>query len=153
MNLTDTQVKLILGLIGLIIVYFVITSIFKKLGIIKSKEVIAAETSVQEFRELEYFNPAYSKGKNFRPLSPNEVKTFSDRLFKAVRNFGTNEEEIFSVFKQIHNKCQVSQIAEQYFIDRKQDLRARLLEELGKKEMLVLTNILAKLPDSMDDFS
>jgi hypothetical protein len=138
---------IIIYIVVALIAMFFITKILKRFGILKSESKIAKEKAIKELDAMEYFNPMYSKDKTFKPMSPSELKGMAKVLKKAMRGFGTNEEELYTVFKNLYNKVNISQLSEVYYERYKKNLESKIKNELNKKEKVKLVTIIRSLPN------
>lgn len=151
MKVPDTgKIMGMVYLAGFVIALFVVYKIMKGVGLIKSasKERAKAEqeAAVEMLRTDDYFSPDYYKGRKFKPLGSNTSNVYAQALRKAMRGIGTDEESIYTTFNKLYNKCNVSEVAESYFIQYGKDLQTDLLNDLGKKEVTQLMNIINALP-------
>jgi len=153
MKLPDTnKIVSFAMLAGLLIVIFVIYKIMAAVGIIKTgarkrsdKEKVAA---VEMLRTDEYFSPAYYKNKKFLSIGSNAANLYAQQIRKAIRGIGTDEELIYATFGKLRNKCNVSEVAERYFVQYGNDLQTDLLNDLKEKEIVNLMNIINGLPNT-----
>ena len=144
-NILITKLLLIGG--AVIILLYIVNNIMKRVGLIKSDATIAKEKKVAEFANSDYFNPNFQEGKTFKKLSDNEIKQVVIRLRKAMRFAGTDESEIYAIFKLLSNKLQISQLSKGYYIEYKADLLTELQNELRESEQAVLMDIINELPN------
>jgi len=140
--------ELIAIAIGAIAVIFFLTKILQKLGIVKSKRKREQDENIEEFREADYFSPTFYKTVGaYNPITETEADIFAKAIRKSLRGFGTNEEELYSVFKQMKNKTNISQVAEMFGKKyRGKDMKSEIMNELNKKEISVLMGIINQLP-------
>lgn len=149
-------------LIGLVVVLVVIYKIMASVGLIKtvaSKAVTKNQTAAAEsLRTDDYFNPEYYKkvgGQNFVPIGETNAKQYAKDLRFAMGGVGTNEEVIYTTFGSLYNKCNISEIAEQYkdqygfpFYIMSDNLQNDLLNDLNKSEVATLMELINKLPSA-----
>jgi hypothetical protein len=151
-KLPDTQkIMSVVSILAVIVVIFVVYKIMTGLGLIKTGAKKKAEAeqklSIEELRTTDYFNPEYYKDKFFKKIGVNLASDLAHELRKATRGIGTNEEMIYSAFSKLDNKVNISEVAEQYQLHYKTDLRAKLLDELSDKEKVILNELINKLPN------
>lgn len=135
----------IYAVVALAIIIFM-TAILKKLGIFKTKEKKEAEVNISEMRDADYFNPTYYRTVKFKPLGLNQSQEFAKSIRKALRGAGTDEEMIYSIFNQMFNKTNISEVAEAYYIEYNRDMKTDILNDLSQKEVSVLMNIIKEKP-------
>ena len=143
-------------LIGLVIVLVVIYKIMASVGLIKTsaskqatkEQAVAAES----LRTDEYFDPDYYKDKQFKSIGRNAAVQYAKDLRNAMAGVGTNEEVIYTTFGSLYNKCNISEIAEQYkdqygfpFYIMSDNLQNDLLNDLNKSEVATLMELINKL--------
>ena len=99
----------------------------------------------------EYFNPQYYKTVSHKPLGGTVANEYARQLNDAWKffrkSFGVDEDKILGVFAKLANKAQISEVAEQYYLLKKEDLRARIMKELNAKEQVQLFNIIKQMPN------
>lgn len=151
MKLDKNKTMLIIAGIGIILVLIFMNKILSALGIRKSKAKLQKEEAETELRAADYFNPTFHKTVVHKKLGEGTAKAYAKELNNAWKflrkTFAVNVEAVLSVFSKLMNKAQISEIAEQYYIDRKEDLRGRIMRELNDKQQLELFNIIKNLPD------
>lgn len=149
-DLKSGQMITIAYLVGLLVVLFIVYKLLIKVGLIKSpakkRAQAEAEAAVEMLRTDDYFSPDYYKGRQFKSLGSNQANLFAQQIRKALRGFGTNEEELYTTFSKLYNKCNVSEVAESYQLQYKNNLQADLLNDLNDKEVAELMNIINGLP-------
>lgn len=136
---------IIYAVVALVVIVF-LAAILKKLGVFKSKDKKEAEADLAEIREADYFNPAYYRTVKFKPLGTNQSEAFAKQIRKSLRGAGTDEEAIYSVFNQMYNKTNISEVADAYYMEYKKDMKTDILNDLSEKEVSVLMNIIKKKP-------
>lgn len=144
MDKTLIQRLVIFGLIALIIIW-VLTTIFKRIGIIKSDEQKEIERLAAGIDKIQEFNPMTNQTKTFKRLSDVEVLQAVNRIVKALQGWGTNESALFSVFKTLDNKMQISQISEKWFKNFGTDMLTEIKNELRESELATLNKIISNL--------
>ena len=146
-------------LIGLVIVLVVIYKIMASVGLIKTGASKAATkeqaTAAESLRTDDYFNPEYYKGKNFQSIGKANAEQYAKDLRFAMGGVGTNEEVIYTTFGSLYNKCNISEIAEQYkdqygfpFYIMSNNLQNDLLNDLNKSEVATLMELINRLPSA-----
>lgn len=134
------------GVIAIVVIIF-LTAILKKLGIFKSKEKKEQIANVVELQNADYFNPSYYKTMKIKPLGESLAGQLAKEIRKAVRGAGTDENALYSAFDRVYNKANISEIAEQYYLEYKNDLKADILNELSNKEKSILVGIINSKPE------
>jgi len=134
------------GVIAIIVIVF-LTAILKKLGIFKSKEKKEQIQNIVELQTADYFNPQYYKTIKIKPLGESLAGQLAKEIRKAVRGSGTDENLIYSVFNRIYNKANISEIAEQYYLEYKKDMKTDILNDLGNKEKSMMMEIINSKPE------
>lgn len=138
-----------LYILAALVVLFVLYKVMTGIGLIKTgkkkREEIAKEENISDLRTAEFFNPNYGDTHVFGKLGLNAANLYAEKLHQAMRGLGTDEEMIYSTFGTLRNKGQISEIASQYFLKYKRDLRTDILNELNKKEVSILMDIINKL--------
>jgi len=135
------------------IALFVVYKILAGVGLIKTaakkKEEAAEANASESLRTADYFNPLLLKGKTagYTPLGEAMATSYAEQLRKAVRGMGTDEEAIYSVFGQLHNRLNISEVALYYKNKYNRDLGTDLLNDLGDAERLELIKLIDKLPN------
>jgi hypothetical protein len=152
MKVPDTgKIISLVYIAGFIIVLFVLYKIMSSIGIIKTgkrkREDQEKDAAVEDLRTEEIFSPDYYKNRKFKSLGSNAAGLYAKNIRKAIRGIGTDEELLYTTFNKLYNKCNVSEIAELYFKEYKNDLQADLLNELTDKETVALMNIINDLPN------
>jgi hypothetical protein len=152
-NIPDAgKVMGIAYLLGFVIVLVIVYKLMSAVGLIKSgakKRTEKEQTeAIKMLRTDEYFDPMYWKDKKFKSIGKNAANLYAQNIRKAIRGMGTNEELIFSTFGKLYNKCNVSEVAASYFVIYNRDLQADLLDDLTKKEITDLMNIINGLPNN-----
>lgn len=144
----NKEIKIGLFLVGALFCLFFLNKILRRTGIFKSKRKKEVEENLKEIRTINYFNPVYKNSvTGYKEIADQHAVKSATIIRKAVRGFGTKEENIFSVFQNLYNKVNISQIAEKYFMKYKRDMKADILRDLNKKEKSTLMNIINQLPD------
>lgn len=142
-------IVLMYGAIAVIVIIFM-TAILKKLGIFKSAAVKNVDKNLVDIQTADYFNPSYYKTVGaFKPLGGNMSLTLATKIRKALRGIGTDENAIYDVFNQMYNKANISEVAESYYLEYKKDMKVDLLNDLGKKEVSMLMDIVNSMPNKI----
>ncbi len=141
-----------LYIVAALIVLFVLYKILSAIGIIKTgekkREEYKKETSLSDLRTMEQFNPSFKDTNVFTKVGLNFSNDAAEKLHKAIRGLGTDEESIYSTFATFKNKGNISEVASQYLLRYKRDLRTDILNELTKKEVPLLMDIINGLPNT-----
>lgn len=149
---TATKSKLILLGIGALLVLFFLNKILTMIGIRKSRTKLEKEEAEQSLNTMKYFEPNFHKTEPHKKLGESMAQFYAKELNKAWRffrpTFGVNEDLIFSTFGKLGNKVQISEVAEQYYLMKKEDLRTRIMKELNASEAVKLFNIIKSLPNN-----
>lgn len=147
---TAGKTKLILLGVGLLFVLFFLNKILTMIGIRKSKTRIEKDEAEESLNTMKYFEPGYYKKVPHKPLGETMAQHYAKDLNKAWKFFRptltVNEDLIYSTFGKLGNKVQISEVAEQYYLMRSEDLRSRIMKELNRKEQVKLFNIIQSLP-------
>jgi hypothetical protein len=151
-KLPDTgKVIQVAYILGFVIVLVIVYKLLSAVGIIKTAKRKRSDKEQSEaikmLRTDEYFDPTYYSGKKFKSIGGNAANLYAQNLRRAIRGIGTDEEMIYSTFGKLYNKCNVSEVASSYLLQYKRDLQADLLDDLTKKEIATLMNIINGLPN------
>lgn len=130
---------------GALIAYFgVIRPLFKKLGVIKGEE----EKTVDAFEANVAFDPNFWQKEKSPAIGLK--KDYAIKLAKQINDAfgvtGDDEASIYDVFKSLKTKFQVSMLSFYYSAVYKVDLFNELRDRLSADEMLVIINIVKKMP-------
>lgn len=142
-----TNYTLILYAVAVIVVIIFLTAILRKIGIFKTKAKKEEISNIQEIREVEYFNPTYYKTVKAKNLPENLSLELAREIRKAVRGGGTNEDRLYSAFSRMYNKTNISQVAESYYLEYKSDMKTDILNDLNKKEVSSLMELIKSKPN------
>lgn len=151
MKLPDSsKIFPLLYLGGALLLVFIIYKLLAGVGLIKTaakKRQEEAESKAEEqLRSLDYFNPLllkqYPAYKTIYPLN----RTTAEKLKKALRGLGTNEEAVFTAFAQLPNKLSISEVTLAYKVAYNRDLGTDLMNDLTDAEQVTLLKIIDKLP-------
>lgn len=144
------KAKLILLGVGLLFVLFFLNKILTLVGIRKSQTTIEKDEAEENLNTMKYFEPGYYKTVPHKPLGETMAQQYAKDLNKAWKFFRptltVDEDLIFSTFGKLDNKIQISEVSEQYYLMRSEDLRSRIMKELNRTEQVKLFNIISKLP-------
>jgi hypothetical protein len=151
MKLPETQtITKVIYLIGGLIVLFLIYKIMTGLGILKTAknkaEDIKKENALSDFRTMEEFNPSFKDKGVFTPIGLNAAALYAEDLRKSMRGLGTNEERLYTTFGKLKCQANISEVASQYYLKFKRDLRTDILNDLTDKEIVILSGIINNLP-------
>jgi hypothetical protein len=136
-----------LGFVVLIIIIIVAAfSIMKRLGIIKSSEAKKLDVANETLTNSQLFDPKqWNNVSETRLLSEQDAKDYAKRIYDCFPTWyawETEVNEIFSIFKELTDNIQVSQIAFYYLSEYESDLAADLSNHLNKSEANTLNTIL-----------
>lgn len=149
MTNTDKTKLIFLG-VGLLFVLFFLNKILTLVGIRKSKTRIEKDEAEESLNTMRYFEQGYYKTVPHKPLGYTMAGQYAKDLNKAWKFFRptltVDEDLIFSTFGKLDNKVQISEVVEQYYFLRKEDLRSRIMKELNRKEQVKLFKIIQSLP-------
>lgn len=147
-ELKGGQMLTLAYIIGILVVLFIIYKILGKTGLVETKEDKKEDAAATEIRTLSYFNPLYLKDKltTYQKLG-SIAKSYASQLRTAMKGFGTDEEMIYNTFGKLKTKENIAEVAMYYVAEYNSDLQSDLLNELNDKEMLILMNIINKLPN------
>jgi len=145
------------GVIAVIVIIFM-TAILKKLGIFKSADKKNQDVATKALNETKYFDPSYYKTVDaFKPLGQNMANSLAQKVKAATRGAGTNEVMIFDVFNSIYNKTNISEIAEQYYLEYSgffaglvattNNMKVDILNDMTDSELSQLWAIINALPE------
>lgn len=161
--------KVVLGAVVLILAYLlVIRPIFKKVGIIETKEDRARDKQIQEFgsQQDSPFSPNYYKGKIGAILMTKaKAIDLAGQLDRALGNLtgsawewilaspvalinhgiGDDEDAVFAVFRQLKTKDQLSFLSDIYQQEYKKDLYLHLVDRFDDSEMDIIHSIVKNL--------
>ena len=139
---------ILLYVFGAGIVLFLLTKIFYRLGIFKSKSKREIEASSKELLKTQVFNPQNDEKKIYKQLPVELAKQYAKDFRKAVRGIGTKETLIYSTIKKMYNQMNLAQVGREYYSMYKRDLKSDLLDDLrSKKERATLNALIKSLPE------
>jgi hypothetical protein len=110
--------KLLLYGGGLVLLYIAGNKIFKKLGIVKDSEALAADAANAQVESENYFDPSYyeERKKLYTVLSLSDGGvSYAKKLYNAKGIFNDDEDTVYGVFRSLQSKTQVSLIAKAFF--------------------------------------
>jgi hypothetical protein len=151
MNVPDSgKVMNFAMLLGLLVVMFIIYKLLAAVGIIKTskskKEDKVQAAAVEMMRTDEYWDASYYRGKQFKAIGDTAANLYAQQIRKALRGIGTDEEAIYAVFGRLYNLCNISEVSASYFLQYGNNLQTDLLNDLNKKEIATVMNIVNELP-------
>jgi len=139
--------------ISTLIIVWVIYLALKRIGLIKSATKIRAEKdearALKELRNAEFFNPNLYKEDKYslvNLLSNDVANQYAKDIKKSWGWFNDDEAAVYSVFRKMANKIQISQIADAYAQLYKADLLGDIEYYLNAKERAFLWNIIDSKP-------
>jgi hypothetical protein len=157
-SLKSDQMVTIAYLIGIVIILFIVYKILAATGLIKTAAAKKADeakaSAIDTLRTGDIFDPEYFVGKKFNSLGAPYIAKYAEELHKAIAGAGTDEEAIFTVFGELKNKMQVSELANGY--QQKYggswlsngSLKTDLLGDLSATDAATLMAIINKLPNT-----
>lgn len=149
--MNDKMIKMALVLVAALFALFFLNKILRRTGLFKGRRGKARDKkreNLKEMREIPYFSPEYKNTITGYKELPEQIAIDNARTVrKSVRGFGTREENLYSVFQNLFNKVNISQISQQYFKIYKRDMKADILKDLKDKEKSILMDIINTLPD------
>ena len=146
----------------LIVVLFILKSVFERIGLIKSAEQKAIDSKVATLTTTttEYYQPSFHKkyaSKHY--LSGSEAKklaeAFHESMFSTTlknilsygaASLGTSTSKFNNALTAIKSKVKFSQVAAVYSNLYKADLYTDILSELSDSELLKFANYIESLP-------
>ena len=132
----------------LLLALYILNTVFKKVGLKESKETKKIKKGATNIVTSKYFNPSLHKNTVlYRPLGVEMAGHYAKELRQAVNWWGTDEALIFSTFRKLFNKMNISQVSDRYEQMYDEDLRSRLINELSEYDLGLLNTIIEKLPD------
>lgn len=154
-------------IIGTVILLFVVYQTLKKIGLVRDvterrQDKMATRIEGAQEREIltvvnnilksKFFNPNFYKSANTNILLDNiKASQLSTELHSSFGwrfwNYGDDEERIYGVFRRLQNKTQISQLADEYFLNYGKDLAGVLVERLDRSELVKLMSVINTLPD------
>jgi hypothetical protein len=149
-SFSATRITLIVvgGAIVIGIAYFgIIKPVFEFVGIKDSKEDKENKETVEQGLKKPYWNPNFWRN-NPNRLSYPESKyvSMAQQLYDATRGgffgWGTAEEAIYGVFRQLPTSFDVSKLADVYQISHSEDFYQMLNDELDTEEFAILQTII-----------
>lgn len=154
MKIPDTnKIMSIAMLIGILIALYLIYKVFSGLGLIKTgakkKEEKIEKQVAEKLRSNEYFDSELARNtKGYKSsFTKDQLTKIVKGLYLAMYGVGTDEEKIYTIFSQLKNKLQISEISYYYNGMYKTDLLTDLLNELTASEQVTLFNIIDQLPN------
>lgn len=147
-DLKGGQMLTLAYFIGILLILYIVYKVLGKVGLVATKEDKKEDEAATALRTLNYFDPLYLKGRtSYVPLGKSTGQFLSGELRSAMSGLGTDEEKIYSVFGKLKSKENIAEVSMYYLNDYNRSLQADLLNELGDKEMLILNNLINKLPN------
>lgn len=135
--------------------YFgVVRPILRKIGAMKTDEEKALEKVNDLVEKQPFWSRSYylSVNNGVKPLTETQATYYADELYDGMKGakwwnvgtgWGTDEEKLFGVFRNVGSKAGVSQISEKYWNTRQADLLAELQGELSTDEMGKISQIIS----------
>jgi len=136
--------------IPIIVVLYILNVVLKRMGLIQSgrekRNTREEKAGAKEIVTTDYLKSDYHKGKSFTPMADSLLKKYAKQLGAALRFWGTDEPLVFSTFKSLSNKMNVSQVSEMYYKIYQEDLRAALVNDLNNEDLATVNEIIDSLP-------
>lgn len=144
--------------VGLI---FIAATAAQKFGLIPSKESQAAEQGAQELAELDALKPGFVKawikkngtaGARYKIalLTTPKIEALAAQVKKSKGIFNDDETALYSVFRYLKTKTQVSQLAEVFERIYSRDLYSYLQSFLNESELSKVYNTIKNLPTGIN---
>src|SRR5690349_224871 len=139
------------GIVGFLILAFVVYKVMEKFGLIKSEEAKKLEADNVEASSTQTtpWAPQYyktrPKGTVIKLITKATANQFADQIFESIGNFYDDENGVYSIFRQLTYKSQLSFLSEVFNTRHKADLYNFLQRNFSDKEITVLINIVSNL--------
>jgi len=151
MKNTGLAIQILTYLLPVVVVLYIVNVVLKRLGLIRTsaqkRDSKAITQGVKNITMSEYFNPLlHLNTSNFQRLPDDLVNSYAASIRKAIRFWGTNEALLFSTFRRFYNKYNISQVADRYLQRYNDDMRSDIINDLSKKDLATLDNIINSLP-------
>lgn len=134
--------------------FLVVKPLLESLNIMDTKEEKDAEklrqSTEQSGYKSDYWNPNYTVRKGYKAylLTESSARALVDKLWNASGAFNDDEEAIYSVFRTLKYKTQVSFLAFWFNKLKKKDLYTWLRDSvLNQNELNTVLTITSKLPE------
>jgi len=124
----------------------------KLLSAIKAQiQPIANGLIAQNAFDIHYLNKVLqSVNKEVLVLKTSTASKYADQIYKAWGSWyqgGDDEEKVYSVFRKMKDKVQVSQVAKSYQDTYSKNLIDTLKDRFDKEEITIVLNIIKALPN------
>jgi len=139
--------QIMIYVIPSLLILYVLHKILQSVGIVETKKSKEEKNKTIKVINSDYFNPNYYKTVLHKFLDLEVSKRYAHDLRVAFSGFGTDEGAVYSTFKKLDNKVQISEISSSYYIQYKRDLKADLLDELNESEVAIVYDIINSLKD------
>lgn len=135
--------------------------VLQKFGLIPSQESAKQEKNVKLLDSLEEFKPGYgakyAQKQGWQKvlqtlLTTSGAHALAARIKKAKGIFNDNELAVYSAFKTVRNKAQVSQLAETFQREYGMDLVEYLREFMNEKELARVFELVEILPTGLKKY-
>lgn len=152
-ELKGGQMITIAYFVGIVVVLFIVYKFLGKIGLIKTsekkREEEAETKAAAQLRTSVYFEPLYLKDKlsTYKPLGKSLASSYASQLKGSLSGAGTDEETIYAVFGKLRSKENIAEISAYYLQKYSRSLQSDLLNDLNDAEMVILTDIINKLPN------
>lgn len=145
-SLNFRQLPAILYAVAVIVVIIFITAILKKIGVFKTRQDRIEEKDAAMLETLDYFNPVFWEGKQFKDLPAAMQDKIARMIHKSVSGPGTDEELLYSAFSQLFNRVNISQVASRYYKIYGDDMKSDIFDDIDTEERAKLYKIINNLP-------
>lgn len=130
---------------GLIVLWVVL----KRLGLIQDrqarKDEREIEKSVSRINQNDYFKPqTWVDASKNKLLTDDMAQNYADEIYHSFKWYNDDEERIYSVFRKLTDKAQISQIAYAYANKWNSDLAGDILN-LDDDEIHIIYQIIEKI--------
>lgn len=137
----------------IIVVLWIIYLLMKRIGLIKTqadiKEVKERTEAVQNLENSKYFDPNLYKQTSYgyAHLLPSTTANYYAKEIKSSWGwFNDDEERVYSAFRSLTSKIQISQVADAYAQLYKSDLLGDIVHYFNAKEKAFLWKIIDSKP-------
>lgn len=146
-ELKTGQMITIAYIIGIVIILYVIYKVLGKIGLVQTKESKEKDKATSEILTNDYFSAEYALKRYYKSLGKDKALEYAETIRKALKGFGTDENQLFITFGKLYSKCNIAEIATIYNKKYGRDLQADIANELSAKEKVQLLNIINSLPN------
>jgi len=145
----ETKDKIIIGfsIIAAIFVIIIVWRVLGKVGLVESKESRQKKEAVENFQTSPYFDKDYYKNKSFKSLGAEPAKQYAKEIYNTHGVFNDSEDTLYSIFGNLKNKVNISEVAEQFYKLYGKDMKGYIANFLDDKEQAKLQTVISKLPN------